>query len=172
MALTPLFMAFLRVGTFTFGGGQSIIPLMKEECVGAGWVTEEQFLEGLAVGNALPGPIATKMALWVGWQEAGLTGAAVALIGLLLPSTTLMAIFGGVLLRYRGHPVIAAALEGLKPAIVGMLFFVAWDLAPSGIRDNAGFVLAVASFLALWWKVPPALVVLAAMVVGVAISRG
>lgn len=166
MSLGALFIGFARMGTFTFGGGPSMIPLMQQECVKGGFVTEDGFLEGLAIGNALPGPIATKLAVWVGWHHAGVAGAAVALSGLLLPSTVMIAIVGALLARYRHHPVVAGALLGLKPAMVGMLFFTAVELAPAGVKGSAGILLALAAFVALYARVHPALVVVAAMVVG------
>lgn len=143
-----------------------MIPLMQAECVNAGWVTDEQFLEGLAVGNALPGPIATKMAVYVGWHEAGTPGLLAALLGVTLPSLVLMAVLSGVLLAYREHKVVAGILSGVRPAVVGMLAFVAFDLAPAGIIGWGGALLAVASFAALVMKVHPALVMISAMALG------
>lgn len=166
-----LFLGFFRVGLFGFGGGPSMIPLMQAECVRSGWVTEEQFLEGLAAGNALPGPIATKMALYVGWHQAGLGGAAAAFAGVLTPSTVLMGVLGAFLLKNREHPWVAAALRGVKPAIVGMLAWVAWDLAPSGIQGWAGVLIAVAAFAVLVLRVHPLFVIVGAAAVGIAAFR-
>ena len=171
MSVSSLFWGFVRVGAFTFGGGQSILPLMQRECVEGGFVSEPQFLEGLAVGNALPGPISTKMAIYVGWQHHGLVGAAVALLGLLLPSTVLMAAAGAFLVKYRNHPLVSAALSGLKPAIVGMLFFAAVELAPAGVRNLRAAIVALAAFAALWLEIHPAVVVVVAMGLGLLAFR-
>ena len=149
-----------------------MIPLMQAECVGAGWVTDEQFLEGLAVGNALPGPIATKMAIYVGWHESGLLGAAAALCGVVAPSVVLMGLLTALLLRYREHPMVVGAMKGVKPAVVGMLAFVAWDLAPAGITGLGGAVLAVLAFAALVAKLHPGLVMLGALLIGSLAFRG
>ena len=133
MIVAEIFWGFARVGVLGFGGGPSMIPLMQAECVDSGWVTEEQFLEGLALGNALPGPIATKMAVYVGWQEAGAPGLLAAVLGVTLPSLVLMGALTVLFFRLREQPVIAGILAGVKPAVIGMLAFVAWDLAPTGI---------------------------------------
>ncbi len=167
-----LFVAFARVGVLGFGGGPSMLPLLQAECVGAGWVTDEQFLEGLAAGNALPGPIATKMAVYVGWHEAGPSGALVAMTGVVLPSALLMALLGALLVRYRDHWAVAAALRAVKPAIVGLLAFVAWDLAPAGIRGGGTALVAVAAFAALVLKVHPGWVIGGAVVTGLVAFRG
>lgn len=171
MVLVDLFVGFARVGLLGFGGGPSMIPLMQTECIGAGWVNEEQFIEGLAAGNALPGPISSKMAVYVGFHEAGVAGAVAALIGVVLPSALLMGMLGALLVRHREHPYVMAALKGVKPAIVGMLFFVAWDLAPTGIVGLGGALLAVAAFAALVMRVHPGVVILASVVVGVLAFR-
>lgn len=172
MSVQALFVGFARVGLFGFGGGPSMIPLMQTECVGAGWVTEEQFLEGLAAGNALPGPIATKMALYVGWIEGGVPGAVAAIAGVLAPSVLLMSLLTAVILRYREHPVMAGALAGVKPAVVGMLAWTAFDLAPTGITGLAGGLVAVVAFAALVAKIHPGLVMVGAMAFGAVALRG
>lgn len=169
--VASVFWACVRVGLLGFGGGPSVIPLMQRECVQAGLISEAGFLEGLAVGQALPGPIATKMAVWVGWQHAGVPGAAAALAGMVLPSSALMLAVGAVLVRYRDHAAVAGAFRALKPAIVGMLAFTAWELAPSGIVGAATAALAVASFGALAAGVHPAWVVVGAATIGASALR-
>lgn len=166
MSAPALFVSFGRVGLFGFGGGPSFLPLMQQECVREGFVTDAQFLEGLAVGNTLPGPIATKMALYVGWLDAGWLGALAAVLGLLAPSTVLMGLLTAIILRYRGDPRVTGALEGAKPAVVGMLFFVAFDLARTGVSSSAGILIAALAFAALVAKVHPGFVMLAAGVIG------
>lgn len=166
-----LFAAFFRVGLLAYGGGPSMIPLAQSESVGAGWVTEEQFLDALAAGYALPGPIALKMAAWVGWEKEGWLGALVALIAVTLPGVALMAAFVGFLVRFREHPWVSGAIRGARPAVVGMLFFTAVDLAPAGIKGLTGVLFAAVAFAALMAKVHPALVVATSMLLGVYFFR-
>ena len=72
MVAVDLLLGFGRVGLFGFGGGQAMIPLMEQECVQqAEWMNSEEFIDALAMGNALPGPIAIKMAAMVGWKVGG-----------------------------------------------------------------------------------------------------
>jgi chromate transporter len=112
------------------------------------------------------------MAVYVGYTEAGLLGAMAALAGVVLPSVVLMVAISTVLIRYREHPVIAAALRGVKPAVVGMLAFVAWDLAPTGVQGIGTAAVAVLAFAALVVKVHPAIVMAAAMGIGIGFLRG
>ncbi len=148
-----------------------MLPLIEAECVGAGWVNKDQFAEGLAAASALPGPIATKMAVLVGYQEAGVGGAVAAVSGVVLPSAVLMGVLGAWLMQHRDNRWVAAALAGVKPAIVGMLAFVAWDLAPVGVTSAGTALVAVAAFVALVYKVHPAAVIVASVAFGVLVSR-
>lgn len=166
MIYLQLFWRFAKVGLLGFGGGPSMLPLMQAEVVRAGWLSDEEFLEGLAVGNALPGPISTKMALYVGWEEAGILGALAALVGVMSPSGVLMLGLAAVILRFRDHDLVKGALAGAKPAVVGMLFFVAVSLAPKGIKDWRGAAIAVAAFAALYAGVHPAFVMVTAVLLG------
>jgi chromate transporter len=161
-----LLLSMGKVGLLGFGGGPSFLPLMQQECVRQGFVDDQQFLEGLAIGNALPGPIAVKMALYVGWLDAGWLGSLAALTGLIAPSAALMGALSAIVLRHRENPWVAGALAGMKPAVVGMLFFVAVDLAPTGVAGLTGVVLAGLAFAALLAKVHPAAVMLAAAAIG------
>jgi chromate transporter len=170
--LLRLFLGFGRVGLLGFGGGPSMIPLMQAECVDSGWVTQEQFLEGLAAGNALPGPIATKMAMYVGYEEAGILGSIAAFLGVTAPSSVLMLALGALLIRYRDNRLVAGALQAVKPAVIGMLFFVAYDLGPSGVKGVGTALIAGAAFLALVMRVHPAIVMVAAVGIGVLAFRG
>ena len=105
MIYLQLFWGFTKVGLLGFGGGPSMLPLMQREVVGSGWLSDEEFLEGLAVGNALPGPIATKMAVYVGWDEAGPLGALAALAGVIAPSAGLMLALAVVLIKFKDNIV-------------------------------------------------------------------
>lgn len=171
MILLQLFWAFAKVGLLGFGGGPSMLPLMQAEVVNAGWLTDEQFLEGLAVGNALPGPIATKMAVYVGWEEAGVLGASAALAGVILPSAGLMLALAGVLTALKDHPLMKGALNGARPAVVGMLFYVAVSLTPGGVRDWKAVAIACIAFALLMMKVHPAFVMVGAVAVGMLALR-
>jgi len=144
-----------------------MIPLMQAECVeGRGWLTDEQFLDGLAVGSALPGPIAAKMSVYVGMEVAGLPGAAVSLVALMVPGVALMSILATVLLRYRNTPAVSGAMAAVQPVVIGLLAWTAISLVPDGVRGIGGAVLAVGALIAMALKVHPAIVIVAAMGIG------
>lgn len=172
-ALPDLFAAWLRIGVFGFGGGPSVIPLVRVECVDRyRWMTEEQFLDMLAFGSSLPGPIAVKLAAQVGFQVAGWGGCAVALLALNGPPIAMMLGLGALYARGRELPAVAGALAAVRPVMVGLLAFTAWSLAPDGIRDLRSGILALLAFAALVLKIHPAIVIAAAFAIGALFLRG
>ncbi|MDP2309797.1 MAG: chromate transporter [Pseudomonadota bacterium] len=164
--------AWLRIGLFGFGGGPSVIPLIRHECVERyGWMTDAELLDALAFGNALPGPIAVKLAAHVGMHAGGAVGCAVALAALNIPSIAMMLALAALYSRYRDAPGVAGAMAGVRPAVVGLLAYTAWSLAPDGVRNTSGGLLAGAAFAALLFKVHPAVVMAAAMGIGALFLR-
>lgn len=172
MLLVDLGLSWLRVGLFGFGGGPAMIPLMKIECVDTRrWLGEDEFLDALALGNTLPGPIAAKMSVFVGWKLGGPLGAAVALAAVVGPTALMMLALGGVYLRFRDHPAVGGAMAAVKPVVVGLLVWTVIDLAPAGVRDWKGGLLAAAAVALLLLKVHPALVMTGALAGGALFLR-
>ena len=164
--------AWLRIGLFGFGGGPSVIPLIRHECVDRyGWMSDAELLDALAFGNALPGPIAVKLAAHVGMQAGGWLGCLVALAALNLPSIAMMLGLAALYARYRDAPSVAGAMAGVRPAVVGLLAYTAWSLAPDGVRNVPAGVIALAAFVALVLKVHPAGVIAGAMGIGMFFLR-
>ena len=85
-----LFLTFLKIGAVSFGGGYAMIPLIREECLAYGWLTEEAMMNFIAVAESTPGPISVNLATFVGASQAGIGGSFVATLGLVLPSFIIM----------------------------------------------------------------------------------
>jgi len=172
--MLDVFVTFMRVGSLGFGGGPSMVPLLQEEVVDVrGWLTAAEFAELLALGNALPGPIMTKLAAVIGQRVAGLPGSMAGLVGLVLPSALMMGALAAAAVALSDQPRIAGALRAARPAVVGMLAWTAWVVAKgssSGLdaRGTAWFAaIAVASFgVLVFLDLHPALVLVVAMLVG------
>ena len=133
--LLKLFLVFSKVGLLAWGGGPSMIPLMQQEVLAQGWLTPEGFIDALALGNALPGPIATKMSIYVGYEQAGIPGAIAAVSGTIAPSGVLMLILAAFLLGQK-TPIIDAALTAVRPAVIGLLIWTAYDLGEAVLRKG------------------------------------
>ena len=176
LALT---LAFGRVGLLGFGGGPSFIPLVQREVDRAGWLTREGFLDAFAFGNALPGPIATKIAGYVGYRVAGWTGAAAALLGLTLPTIVMMVALATLYAEHREVAWVEGALTGLRPVVIALLILTVVGFAPSALgsargwlRDPLRLLLAVAAFAAaLWGGVHPGLLILVGGGLGMLLGR-
>ena len=159
--------AWARIGLFGFGGGNSVIPLVRYEVVDRyGWMTDEAFLDALALGNTLPGPIAVKLAASIGLRVGGAVGCIVALAALNLPAIVLMLALASAYTRFRAHPGVIGALAMLRPALIGLLVWAVWSMVPDAVRDVRGAGVAVAAFAALQFNVHPVLVLGGAIVLG------
>ncbi|MCA1032071.1 chromate transporter [Bacillus timonensis] len=166
-----LFLAFFIPGILGYGGGPASIPLVENEVVHTyGWLTVNEFSEVLALGNALPGPIATKMAGYIGFQQAGILGAAVAIFATVAPSLILMIGLLSVLYKFKDSPKVKRMTNYIRPTIAVLLGLMAFRFFLSSY-EGAGtwhtFLLIAASFLLMEkWKVHPAYVIVGSLVYG------
>jgi chromate transporter len=169
-----LFDAFFRSGAFVFGGGHVVLPLLQAEVVAPAWVSNETFLAGYGLAQAVPGPLFTFAAYLgavMGPTPNGLAGAAIALVAIFLPG--LLLVFG--LLPFwdslRPRPMVQAGMRGANAAVVGILgaalYSPVWTSAVLSQRD---FAVALAGFLLLAvWKLPPWSVVAMCAIAGAAV---
>ncbi|MCX6028303.1 MAG: chromate transporter [Chloroflexi bacterium] len=129
MILWDLFLLFTRVALFSWGGGPASLALMQRECTAAGYVTTAEFADAVAVGNALPGPIAPQVSAYVGYKVAGVAGAIAAATGTVLPTTILMLIMVVFFFGIKDSPTVKAMLTAVRPVVVGLLIWTAYDMA-------------------------------------------
>lgn len=125
MIYLELFLTFLQIGAFSFGGGYGMISLIREKMLLFGWLTEEELLNIIAVAESTPGPIAVNMATFVGTELGNIPGAIVATAGVILPSFVLILIIAaliGNLMKYAG---VKAFLNGVRPCVVGLILATA-----------------------------------------------
>jgi chromate transporter len=123
--IIKLFTAFAGMSVMLFGGGYVFIPLIQEIVVNHHrWVTSQEFVDGIALGQITPGPILVSAA-FIGLKVAGLAGATAATIGIFAPPAVLMVVVSGAFERLKHSPVLQAALHGVRPAVIGMIFAAA-----------------------------------------------
>jgi len=163
-----MFWSFLKIGTVLYGSGYVLLAFLRNEFVGGlGWITEEQLIDAVAVGQFTPGPVFTT-ATFVGYLAGGFTGAAVATIGIFLPAFVFVAISIPILPRIRKSPWTAAALDGVNVAAIGLMAGVTVELAEAAFVDVATVLLALAAALLLIrYKVNSAWLVLAGGIIGI-----
>jgi chromate transporter len=125
MILLELFLTFLQIGAFTFGGGYAMISLIREQALLHGWLSEGELLNMIAVAESTPGPIAVNMATFVGSSQAGMLGALVATLGVVLPSFLIILLISALLhgfLKYKG---VQAFLRGVRPCVAALILATA-----------------------------------------------
>ncbi|MBS4208353.1 chromate transporter [Bacillus sp. FJAT-50079] len=173
MIYWQIFLAFFIPGILGYGGGPSSIPLIENEVVGRyGWLTVNEFSEVLALGNALPGPIATKMAGYIGYEQAGVLGAIVALFATIAPSLIMMLALLSLLLTFKNSPQVKRMTQLVRPVIAVLLGMMTVNFFVTSISmDGSGYfhtiLIGVVSLLLFEkWKIHPAYVIAGALVYG------
>jgi len=158
-----IFFTFAAMSMMLFGGAYVFIPLIQEIVVeGHGWVTQQEFIDAVAMGQITPGPILVSAA-FVGMKVAGLAGALAATLGIYVPSALVMIGSSKVLDRIKRSAAIKAALRGVRPAVVGMIFAAAVVVGKSAAMvwvSAAIFVVALVALIRFRveavWIIPPA----------------
>ena len=121
MIYLELFLVFLKIGAFTFGGGFAMLPLVQEAVLKKGWIAEETIVDFIAVSESTPGPFAVNIATFVGAETGGILGAFVATLGVVLPSFIIILIVARFYDKYRNSSLVKGIMTGLKPAVVGLI---------------------------------------------------
>ena len=179
-----IFVLFTRVALFSWGGGPASLALMQREVVTAGWVSNQEFADAVAVGNALPGPIAPQVSAYVGYKLAGIWGAVSAAMGTVLPTTLLMLVMVAYFFTIKDSPTVAAMLKAVRPVVVGLLLWTAYVMAYSVFSvSNAGWgsglvqnwdkvlIALVAFALLTLTEINPVWLVIAGAILGFALYR-
>ncbi|EIJ80547.1 Chromate transporter family protein [Bacillus methanolicus PB1] len=171
MIYLKIFWAFFVPGILGYGGGPASIPLIENEVVDRyGWLTVHEFSEVMALGNSLPGPIATKMAGYIGYEQAGVLGAAVGVFATAAPSLILMLASLGLLMKFKESPKVKRMTISVRPVIAVLLGIMTYDFFFSSYESvgmwQTLFIGAVSFFLMEKWKVHPAYVIAGALVYG------
>ncbi|RII29041.1 MAG: chromate transporter [Geobacter sp.] len=165
--LVKLAWLFFKIGMIFFGGGYVLIPLLHRIMVDQlHWLTLKEFLDGVALSQLTPGPLAI-LATFTGFKVAGLLGALVGTVFIFLPCTVLMLAISSRYEKMRDMELIRNTLDGLLPAVVGLVAAAAWNLGKTSLVSGRDFFLLAAGLLILQFtKVSPMFVILGAAVVG------
>lgn len=161
--LAKLFFTFAGMSVMLFGGGYVFVPMIQEVVVqGNNWVTQTEFIDGIAMGQITPGPILIS-ATFIGFKVAGLAGALVATIGIFLPPAIIMVAATNVLERIKHSALIQASLRGIRPAVVGMIFTAAVVIGDTAVSHGWSLLIFSVALIALMrfkldviWIIPTA----------------
>jgi len=170
ITLWRIFLVFLKVGALLYGSGYVLLAFLRSDLVvNFGWLTDQQLLDAVAVGQFTPGPVFTT-ATFVGYMLAGVPGAAVATIGIFLPSFLFVALLARLMPHLRKSQWTAAFLDGINVTALALMAGVLWQLASAAIVDIPTAILAVAAAILLFrLKINSAWLVAAGGLIGLAI---
>jgi chromate transporter len=180
LELLTLFFIFAKIGLFTVGGGMAMLPLVQQELITRGLMTETQAVDMVAISQMTPGPFAVNCATFSGMQLYGIPGAVFATLGVALPSFFICLLVSRWFFKYMHNPVIASVLSGIKPVVLalilsGLVSVGKTALFPGGSLASFDWpvlvIAVVVSVLMIWKKANPVLLVLLSGVVGIVFLR-
>ena len=174
MTLLQLFLSYLKIGFFGFGGGYAMLSLIHSEVVVSHqWLTNSEFSDIVAISQMTPGPIAINSATYIGYEVAGFWGSVVATVAVSLPALTLMLLITIFFLRLRDNRYVKGVVAGMRPVVIGMIASAALLLIFPASSEGASFIdgwswaIFVATLVASARKVNPILLIVISGVVGV-----
>ena len=129
MIYLQLFLTFLKVGAFAFGGGYAMLSLIGDSVLKYGWMTEEELLNFVGVETVIPGPIAVNMATYIGYEQGGFLGALLATVGVVLPSFIIILVVAALIKNLLKYPPVKAFIASMRPALGGLIVSVAVTMA-------------------------------------------
>ena len=182
MIYLDLFLGFLKVGCFAFGGAYGAIPLIRDVVMSYGWLDDEMLTYMIAVSESTPGPIMVNLATYVGSSQAGFLGAVIATLAVVLPSFLIILLVTALLKTALKNKYVQAVLRGLKPCVIGIVLAtgVSMTLRNLLIPGHAGAlsieaIIITGALLALIYcsmryrkkKISPIALILASAVLGI-----
>lgn len=145
-----IFWSFLKIGAFTFGGGYAMIPLIQYEVISRrGWLTEQEFIDLLTIAQTAPGPIALNTAVFVGYKFRRYWGALAAVLGVVIPSFTIILVIAMFFAGIRNNVWVDAAFKGMRPAVVALI--VAPIVGLTKGMHWVGLSIALATAVTVWY---------------------
>lgn len=146
--LLRLFLTFLKIGAFTFGGGYAMIPLIQREAVEKQqWVTDDDILEIIAIAESTPGPIAINAATFVGFRTCGFWGAFCATFGVVLPSFVIITIISRVLQQFQELRAVRYAFMGIRAGVLALILKALWGMYRKCPKHPMAYIIAAMAFV-------------------------
>jgi len=125
-----MFLSFLKIGAFTFGGGYAMIPLIQAEVVdNKRWITEDDFLDILVISQSFPGAIAVNTSIFIGYKIQGIRGAVLALLGTILPSFLIILLVASYFMQFRDNYYVNLVFKGISAAVPVMVLIAVVNLS-------------------------------------------
>ena len=151
MLYLQLFWTYLKIGTFTIGGGYVMLSMIEREIVDRkGWIDREEFMNMIALAQAAPGLIAVNSAIFIGWRIGGWRGVIATVLGAVLPSFLIILAIAMVFQNYKDQPAVEAVFKGIRPAVVALIAAPLIRMAYSAKITWATAIIPIAGALLIW----------------------
>lgn len=172
--LFALYWAFFRIGGLTFGGGLTMLPMLKYELVEKrDWISEEQLLDCYAIGQCTPGIIAVNTATYVGYLRKGVVGGIMATLGMVSPSVIIITIIAMCLESFMDNVWLQHALMGVRGVVCALMLNTVITLAKKSLVSPVTYIICGVAFIAaMFTNIPLIVIVLCAGLAGIIIEKG
>lgn len=167
-----LFYIFFKIGLFTFGGGYAMIPMMQQEMIEVyHWVSQQEFIDVIAISGITPGVAAVNIATFLGYKVSGeIMGGIISTLGVILPSSCIVLVLTHYFGKFKESDIIQRLLKFIRPAIPGIIASAAFIISKDALTDIYGFIIFILAFyLSAIKKLSPILIIFAASIAGIII---
>ena len=169
--VVQLFITFIKIGAFTFGGGYAMVPLIQRETVEKKkWINDDDILEIVAIAESTPGPIAVNSATFVGYKTAGVLGAAAATIGVVLPSFTIIYFISFVIDKFENNTAVKYAFSGIRAGVLALIIKALWTMSKKSAKNIISFIITAFAFIFAALNINVIYIILACAVTGIVSS--
>lgn len=169
MNYIKLFLSFLKIGTFSFGGGYAMLPFIQKEVVEKNqWITMTEFTDIIGISQMTPGPVSINSATFIGYRVGGVLGSIVATIGISFTSFILVLITSKAIKKFKDNPKIKGMLMGMRPALIALILTAFLSLAKEAYVDFKSILITlIAAGFLFTKKLHPILVIVLSAILGI-----
>ena len=167
LELFEIYITFIKIGTFTIGGGLAMMPMLRRELIDSrGWITEEELIDYYAVGQSTPGIIAVNVSPFVGFKRAGIIGGIAGTLGMVTPSFVIIMLLARFINSVSDNPLAQKALKGINVAVAALLTHVVYSFSKKTIKTPVNFIFMMAAFFCVGiLKLPSYIIILGAIAI-------
>lgn len=167
--LFELFAVFFKMGSFTFGGGYAMLPIIQKEIVEKRkWATDEEILDYYAIGQSTPGIIAVNTATFIGYNRRGLIGGIAATLGIVAPSIVIISIIAAFFKNFQDYALIQNAFGGIRVVVAALILNTVINMFKGAVKDWLGMMIFIFSFLIIvFLDITPIIVIIMSAIIGI-----